>query len=1594
MTSLSLLLDLTSPWVSDVWESRLKALAALACAGSDTHGMEKPLLNVMRIWIEGAFSGLLSDLSPEERSARQRSVETMVDFLLSLLTRTEFVARVSEEDTNRVLGLFGGLVDSSLSKTVDQMEDHLSPLPSASSKTPTKHQRNPSSSSSSTPARPLQPVELAVEMYLKYLSIRLKAIAPDHLNTIVPYLFRALAYYSTPLPKLSLKDTSSHSNIVDLLDKIVSGPYSASCTLILKRHLLPSSSDVVTSMRTSLGALRTLRLSIRRALQTRMARVYISRATSDSYTPSGAPGHIDLGKDFIERAWAKDDVAVWNISRFLPMLTKAVQAWLSAPFDEVATGSSTLMTPETILSEIIGILLDLSECFDEVADSDEMDQEEVEAVGKILGELVVYLDVSSGNGSQIMLDLTRKEASSPFLATLSYLLSQDLKTTPLFSVLPPIILSIASHVTDTDTARVVRALADRQSLEPTTPAWLDHWKAILSVSGLYTQQRPLTRSAVSESLRSVWGFVRDIPSYRMPLATLVLQVWKREIKENGGDCISAIFWRILGDELVFRHNQDDEDMESILSTVVAIAIAPPSASPVVNDIPSTYYSPELPSTIASHNSGTGLPTASPVSPVLSRMQSDLQGFVYNAENSIPSVMSLLSSFTSTNTSRSQSRPPRTIEATLAPSPSNSTPRTPLVPTISKNMGAVSALVSTFAKLAFTGLSLSASHRQFAQHIFEILIEVITTADSPQAKITALQFLMRLRVDRDHRLYYASSSYDENGHVHTLAAQISRVEGRNVSTDLRNEAEARKPRSRIPQERNGRKMSRGPTARHSPSGSSRSRSRATSKVYPMPTIKAVDPEPLWKLPDTLPFTISAEADTPSDGLISFDPAQPEDRLVLPFSKYLTALLHIITEESSWEVLSYVLCHLPTQLSNKHLFCGPKSRVVIGTLLHTLCNHILENRPFGSEIAWPEGVVSRDAHGLAYATLTVLISHKRCFPEAQPQHRLVEVFLVGLNAQPSTIKCSLHALSLSAFELKKSTTKFLPRILEKLSQIMSNPVMAVHIIDFLTIVGSLPALHSNFTEGDYKMVFGVALQYLQHYNRADGAMANVSWALSQHVRIMAYYIVYSWFLAMPLPDRPRHVKFIARQLLLANESKGEVDEPAEVCFDWLARYTYASADPRPANSMLNEIVMNPTRGQVSQKNVTSEKTWITGNSVVTIRTLERRGWVEVITRRPSGLTKFICRAENVPLVTTGDVDPDIPALPAALTLERSPSNMTSEDTEGSDNSPIGNADSIDNLDTPNPITGYVWSGTAPSQRRKEVSLDPSYFALQLSTYPDTQRITDDRFLVEPTRLPAFFRTLDRMPVIDTHKVGILYVAPGQTSEAEILNNTHGSPAYTRFLEGLGRLINLRGQLDVYAGGLDPDEDGEYAYAWWDDIGQVLYHTATLMPSDDLQHATNKKRHIGNDFVRIIWNDSGAPYKFGTLSTQFQFVNIVIEPHSRGAIAAFSNNVHENEYFKVTLQRAPGMTEFTPIGDFKLISAENLPLLVRQLSLLTDWFVSVFQETQQDTVHVEMTTNWRSRLQTIKRFRSQVVVPRNNETSEGVVGQESYRDFTNTY
>jgi len=46
-------------------------------------------------------------------------------------------------------------------------------------------------------------------------------------------------------------------------------------------------------------------------------------------------------------------------------------------------------------------------------------------------------------------------------------------------------------------------------------------------------------------------------------------------------------------------------------------------------------------------------------------------------------------------------------------------------------------------------------------------------------------------------------------------------------------------------------------------------------------------------------------------------------------------------------------------------------------------------------------------------------------------------------------------------------------------------------------------------------------------------------------------------------------------------------------------------------------------------------------------------------------------------------------------------------------------------------------------------------------------------------------------------------------------------------------------------------------------VIYHIATLMPNKESDPNCNaKKLHIGNDYVTVVYNESGEDYKIGTM------------------------------------------------------------------------------------------------------------------------------------
>lgn len=858
------------------------------------------------------------------------------------------------------------------------------------------------------------------------------------------------------------------------------------------------------------------------------------------------------------------------------------------------------------------------------------------------------------------------------------------------------LLSIADHLTDADTAKLPLILLEQHDLSPALPAWLANWDAILANPSLFSPVQPLTRIEVMNALQTTYDSLKDLHSYRIALADLVYKFCVREstgqsLEDAAVMCTRPVMWRILADETVLRtvavqKNPPSEDQSARASATTSPSIheiiallkrTAAEASPHADDDDTASLNTGDTQLVPPPSGGSS--SSIVTTPMLSRRQSDHRSAPAK-DSALPSVMSLWSTLAGASRSQSYSRSQEHLQTEIPVLSQHPLPVAQEPPLTRASLAAL-ALLAIFSQLVFTPDSLCQANVDVAFSVFSALVQLAARGRCVRARLITLQFLMRLRSDSDHCVYFVKAHHDDDG---GLTAMLASLIGRGPDSPIHppfpghhHREDERGPssfhpealedlvvrRARSTPDRDDRRRSfHGRGVRPSQSASSRSTSRARPPAS-LSTTTISNPKPprdlLWSVPENLHF-IAIDADTPSEGVVTYDPTGESSR-VLQVDTYLLAVLDILEHEKSWEVLSYVLCHLPVQLSNKHLFCGPKSRTLMARLLAVLCEGVATGE-LGSCIGhWPPGLKARDAHGLAYQTVSVLISYRRSF-DMPLRHALVDVLREGLNGPPSTIICCLRALTLCAFELTSSLKRTFPPVLEKLSQIMSNPAMAPHILNFLAVTGSISELHANLREDDFKMIFGVALQYLQHHNR-PGATPTISWAMSQHVQTMSFSVVYVWFLSVKLSDRHIHIPYITRQLLLANEGREEVDEPTEVCFDWLARYTYASADPRPAQSVLGDIVMNATHSSsTSSESAINEKSWLMGNAVVTIRSLSRLGWLEVVSRRPSGFTKFLCKLENVPLVGPGDVDPDMVSLPAGILMEREDNKVGPPDLQG--------------------------------------------------------------------------------------------------------------------------------------------------------------------------------------------------------------------------------------------------------------------------------------------------------------------------------------------
>ncbi|XP_049533654.1 rap1 GTPase-activating protein 1 isoform X3 [Anopheles darlingi] len=190
-------------------------------------------------------------------------------------------------------------------------------------------------------------------------------------------------------------------------------------------------------------------------------------------------------------------------------------------------------------------------------------------------------------------------------------------------------------------------------------------------------------------------------------------------------------------------------------------------------------------------------------------------------------------------------------------------------------------------------------------------------------------------------------------------------------------------------------------------------------------------------------------------------------------------------------------------------------------------------------------------------------------------------------------------------------------------------------------------------------------------------------------------------------------------------------------------------------------------------------------------------------------------------------------------------------------------------------------------------------------------------------------DEHVLVTNFKFGVLYQRYGQTTEEELFSNSETTPAFDEFLDLLGERIRLRDHKG-YRGGLDIHNGHTGDTAVYDVFKEreIMFHVSTLLPYTEADpQQLQRKRHIGNDIVAIVFQEENTPFSPAMIASHFLHAFIVVQPiepntpncrykisvTARDDVPFFGPTLPQPSIFK----KGPELKEFLLT---KLINAEN--------------------------------------------------------------------------
>ena len=138
-------------------------------------------------------------------------------------------------------------------------------------------------------------------------------------------------------------------------------------------------------------------------------------------------------------------------------------------------------------------------------------------------------------------------------------------------------------------------------------------------------------------------------------------------------------------------------------------------------------------------------------------------------------------------------------------------------------------------------------------------------------------------------------------------------------------------------------------------------------------------------------------------------------------------------------------------------------------------------------------------------------------------------------------------------------------------------------------------------------------------------------------------------------------------------------------------------------------------------------------------------------------------------------------------------------------------------------------------------------------------------------------DEHALVSRFKFGVLHQRARQVTEEQLFGNRQMTPAFQEFLDLLGRKIDLKDHKG-YRGGLDTrhGQTGDTAVYEVFRGREVLFHVASLLPySPGDAQQLQRKRHIGNDIVAIVFQEEPTPFSPDMIASHFLHAFVVVQP-----------------------------------------------------------------------------------------------------------------------